>query len=565
MWIKLLKFLLVAINAKYIHSNLAVYNLKACADRYLETIGGGHEVELAEYTINHHAAELLDDIYLKNADVLCFSCYIWNIDHVKLLVRNLKKLRPHVPIWVGGPEVSYHLEHTMKDIPEIDGIMYGEGEVTFPNLMKYYIEKTDLPKGICMRDGDGMNITEMSPYINMDDIPFVYKDMKGFENKIIYYESSRGCPFRCSYCLSSIDKSLRFRSWNLVEKELEFFLANKVPQVKFVDRTFNCKKDHCMKIWTYIRDHDNGVTNFHFEIAADIMTREELELVRTMRPGLIQLEIGVQSTHEPTIEAIHRKMDLSVLRKVVAAVKEGKNIHQHLDLIAGLPYEDYETFGKSFDDVYSMAPSQLQLGFLKVLKGSLMYEDAIRHGIVYQEEAPFEVLATPWLPHEDVIRLKTVEDMVESFYNSSQFANTIPEMIPTFERPFRFFEALGEEYRRRGMHKKKHVRSAFYEFLLDFAGIHMPEKKEKIRQLLTLDFYLRENAKKRPDFATNQDSYKDMVRGKIETEFPGQPIRQILNSYHIEVFTWPDKGMEVMLFDYADRDPLSDNARTRII
>lgn len=570
MW-KSLKCLLVAINAKYIHSNLAVYNLKACADRDLSYLGADQpEVVLAEYTINHHAAELLDDIYLEQADVLCFSCYIWNIDHVKQLVRNLKKICPKVPIWLGGPEVSYETERVMAEIPEADGLMVGEGEYTFPKLLAFLQGKGELPDGIVMRAGEkpvsdalaasaenGLISTGYPKPLSMDDIPFVYQDMKEFENKIIYYESSRGCPFRCSYCLSSIDKHIRFRSWQLVEKELAFFLEHKVPQVKFVDRTFNCRKDHCMQIWQYIADHDNGVTNFHFEIAADLLTEEEIALIRTMRPGLIQLEIGVQSTNPATIEAIRRVMDLTVLKRVVAAVHEGKNVHQHLDLIAGLPYEDYETFGRSFDEVYAMKPSQLQLGFLKVLKGSFMYEDAKRHGILYQTEAPFEVLETPWLPHSDVIRLKSVENMVEIFYNSNQFEHTLAALMKEYDRPFRFFEAVGKAYAAHGMQKMKHARGALYEFLLEFAG-------EEYRELLTLDFYLRENAKKRPEWAAPQEGFKDLVRELIQKHFPEEPVKQILNRYHIETFAASGEP-RVVLFDYEDRDPLTGNARTRTL
>lgn len=553
-----MKCLLIAINAKYIHSNLAVYSLKACAERQVS----GCSVELAEYTINHRAAEILDDIYLKKADILCFSCYIWNIEHVKTLIRNLRKLCPHVPIWLGGPEVSFACEERLRELPEVDGILYGEGETSFPGLLKHYAEGAELPEGCVYREESGRILrTKPAEPVDMDEIPFVYGDLKLFENKIIYYETSRGCPFSCSYCLSSVEKSLRFRSLSLVETELGFFLEKRVPQVKFVDRTFNCRKSHAMAIWRYIRDHDNGVTNFHFEIAADLLDEDELELIASLRPGLIQLEIGVQSANETTIAAIHRKMNLERVKTVMERLRRGNNVHLHLDLIAGLPWEDYESFGHSFDIVYEMQPSQLQLGFLKVLKGSPLYSEAAAHGILYQAEAPFEVLQTPWLSHDDIIRLKQVEQVVEIFYNSAQFTHTIEALEAHFERPFLLYELLGQEYRERGMEKKKHVREAFYEFLLQFVRSYLPEETERFRQLLTLDFYLRENAKKRPAFALPELSYRELA-SRLKEAGCSEASGKLLRKQHAEVFQPPfTEREELWLLDYQYRDPLTGNAK----
>lgn len=558
-----MKCLLVAINAKYIHSNLAVYSLKACAEKRLKDC----QVELAEYTINHRAAEILDDIYMRKADMLCFSCYIWNIEQIKALVKNLKRLRPDVPIWLGGPEVSFECRERLKEIPEVDGILYGEGENSFPGLLSHYMEGTNWPDGCAYRKDDGdVVLTEPAKLMDMDEIPFVYEDLKEFENKIIYYETSRGCPFSCSYCLSSVDKTLRFRSFSLVERELAFFLEKKVPQVKFVDRTFNCRKSHAMDIWRFLRDHDNGITNFHFEIAADLIDEEEIALINTMRPGLIQLEIGVQSANEKTIEAIRRKMDLKKVKEVTERIRAGRNVHQHLDLIAGLPWEDYESFGYSFDVVYEMKPSQLQLGFLKVLKGSAMYYEAEKYQILYQAEAPFEVLKTRWLPYDDVIRLKQVEDMVEIYYNSCQFQNTMEALLPYFGRPFLMYEALGREYKEKEMGKKKHVRAAFYQFLLDFVADRFPEEIKRFRQLLTLDYYLRENAKKRPEFALCEDEYREQAKRLCEERFPEIPIKQLLREMHVEVFLPPlTKEAEYWLFDYGKKDALTGNAKLLLL
>ena len=565
-----MKCLLAAINAKYIHSNLAIYSLRACAEAAVREgrLTSEVQVELAEYTINHRAAEILDDIYMRKADLLCFSCYIWNIEYVKTLVRNLKRLRPQVPIWLGGPEVSFDLEAQLEGIPEADGILYGEGEKSFPELLRFYESppgKRNLPGGTAYRDGGGgVVVTPPGEPFSLDEIPFAYQTIwneKDFQNRILYYETSRGCPFSCSYCLSSIDKRLRFRSLSKVYEELKFFLDRKVPQVKFVDRTFNCKKDRAAAIWTFLREYDNGVTNFHFEISAELLDEECLALLGTLRPGLIQLEIGVQSANPKTLEAIRRTADLKKLRQVTLQLGRRRNIHRHLDLIAGLPYEDYESFGRSFDEVYSMGPDELQLGFLKVLKGTRMHEEADRHHILYQAEAPFEVLETPWLSHEDVIRLKQVEEMVEIYYNSRQFLYSMKFLLPFLGRPFLMYESLGKFWAVRGMAKRKHAREALYEFLLDYVKEQMPEAVEGLKKPLTFDYYLRENAKRRPGFAAPQEIYKEAVRAKLAARFPGIPIKQLLKEFHVEVFeSFFTGGEEYWMFDYKNRDPLTGNA-----
>ncbi len=567
-----MKCLLVAINAKYIHSNLAVYSLKACAEKGRPA--PGVQVELAEYTINHRAAEILDDIYMRKADILCFSCYIWNIGHVKTLVRNLKRLRPEVPIWLGGPEGSFDVEECLLELPEADGILYGEGERSFPELLRYYerngtagdgFREGELPHGSAWRRADG-ELLVMPPAepVCMDEIPFVYETMweeSDFENRILYYEAGRGCPFRCSYCLSSVDKHLRFRSLSKVYEELGFFLEKRIPQVKFVDRTFNCEKDRAMAIWTFLRDHDNGVTNFHFEIGAELLDEDCFALFETMRPGLMRLEIGVQSANPETLKAVCRTGDFEKLK--LAAERTGRNrrVLRHLDLIAGLPYEDYESFGRSFDAVYQMEPDELQLGFLKVLKGTRLYEEAKRYPILYQAEAPFEVLETPWLSHEELIRLKQVEEMVKIYYNSHQFLFSIKFLLPFFGRPFLFYEGLGRAWARQGMGKRKHVRAALYQFLLDFAGKEVPGAGEALQKPLTFDYYLREHAKKRPRFALPLEPYKEEIRARLTARFPQVPLKRLLSDIHVEVFrSFFTEEEEYWMFDYGNRDPLTGNA-----
>ena len=546
-----MKILLAACNAKYIHSNLAVYDLKAYSSDY------DKEVLLREYTINQPKDEILKDIYGSGADVVCFSCYIWNISFVRELIRDLAKILPETAFWVGGPEVSYDAEKILTEMPEVTGVLVGEGEKTFHDLLEYYIDgKGSLGeiRGIAYRDGEEIRHNGWRELMNLSEIPFVYQHLEEFENRIIYYESSRGCPFSCSYCLSSIDKKLRFRDLELVKKELQFFLDHKVPQVKFVDRTFNCKHEHAMAIWKYILEHDNGVTNFHFEVSADLLRDEEMDLMAKMRPGLIQLEIGVQSTNPETIRAIHRHMDLDKLKRCVDRVHSFRNIHQHLDLIAGLPYEDYDTFHRSFNDVYQMKPDQLQLGFLKVLKGSLMKEEAEKYGIVHKEKEPYEVLSTKWLPYGDVLKLKAVESMVEVYYNSGQFQHTLEYLVPLAKDAFTFYESLGAFYEKKGYSEISHSRMRRYEILLEYLQEETDVSVEKASQKMLYDLYLREKLKKRPSFAPDQKVYETAI-------WDYRKANHIPKTAHIEVF---EDGRAV-LFDYERRDPLSNNAYTETI
>lgn len=564
--------LLAAINAKYIHSNLAVYSLKAYAKKYQNQIG------LAEYTINQNPDDILKGIYRDHPEVLCISCYIWNISYVKNLIREVHKVLPDTAIWLGGPEVSYDARKVLEEHPEVTGVMKGEGEVTFLELAGFYLEGiSELAKieGITYRDGDQIQENPWRGITDLSTIPFVYKDLKKFENRIIYYESSRGCPFSCSYCLSSIDKKLRFRDLELVKEELQFFLDHNVPQVKFVDRTFNCKHDHAMAIWKYLIAHDNGITNFHFEVAADLLNEEEIALIRTMRPGMIQLEIGVQSTNPDTIREIHRKMDFAQVSEVVTRVQEGHNVHQHLDLIAGLPYEDYDSFGKSFCDVYQLRPQQLQLGFLKVLKGSFMYQAAPEYGCVCQSREPYEVLYTRWLPYDDVLRLKLVEEMVEVYYNSNQFGKTLRAIEKLFDNPFALYEALGAFYDKKGYMDISHTRIRRYEILQEFLQEYVDEEQmDYYRQLMICDLYARENMKTRPAWAKDLKAYKrdiwEFYLKEEETheylpEYEGYDEKQLARMTHLERMDYdPDTGVREpcwILFDYRSRDVLTYDAK----
>ena len=572
-----MKILLTAINAKYIHSNLAVYSLRACAREYRD------QVEIAEFTINNQKDYILEQIYKKKPDVLCFSCYIWNLDYVESVSREFHKLCPEVPIWVGGPEVSYEVEAFLQTHPQITGVMIGEGEKTFREVCAYYSNGGDLGKisGIAFQEKESAKeeaarvvFTPAREPMDMSSIPFCYDTMEDFSNRIIYYESSRGCPFSCSYCLSSIDKKLRFRNIELVKKELQFFIDQKVPQIKFVDRTFNCNHAHAMAIWKFIKENDNGVTNFHFEISADLINEEELALISDMRPGLIQLEIGVQSTNQATIEEIHRTMKLDRLQEVVRKIQAGGNIHEHLDLIAGLPYEDYATFRNSFNEVYSWKPNQLQLGFLKVLKGSYMYDHQQEYEIIYHDQPPYEVLSTRWLSFSDVLRIKQVEEMLEVYYNSGQFEITMKLMEKLFDSAFDMFQELGTFYEEMGYTGMSHSRIRRCEILLEYLqsrtkpgeGENIGDVIAMIQEALTFDLYYRENCKSRPKWAPNPVEFKHMTHrycenGKLSHiepfhyRFPDKSERTIAElPKRLETPVW-------VLFHYDQRDPLDHQAK----
>ena len=574
-----MKFLLTAINAKFIHSNPAIYSLRACVGEKLQPY-----VELAEFTINESLESILEGIWKHQPDAIGFSCYIWNWKLIREILAELPKLLPNTEIWLGGPEVTYDGPGLLKEFPQVTGIMVGEGEVTFRELLEQYLweaegtqkqvgkrteERFGQITGLCLASG----YTAPRELTDLTTLPFLYENMEPFTNRIIYYETSRGCPYRCSYCLSSIDKKVRLRDISVVKRELQFFLDQKVKQVKFIDRTFNCDHRHAMEIWQYIHEHDNGVTNFHFEISADILREEEIALLNQFRPGLAQLEIGVQSTNPETIRAIKRVMDVDKLEKIVVAIHQGHNIHQHLDLIAGLPYEDYESFGRSFDRVYGMQPEQLQLGFLKVLKGSDMHENAQEYGIRYLEQPPYEVLYTNWISYGEIRRLKRIEEMVELYYNSGQFTHTLPVLEKAFSGPFAMYEALADYYQEQEYFTNSPARAYRYQILLEFAALKDPENREIYRELLVYDMYLRENLKSRPGFAADiTEEEKQEIRRFYQTEeqehrylpaYREYDWKQLSRMTHLEPFRYPEP--HYVLFDYQERNPLNYEAKVQVI
>jgi len=576
-----MRTLLVAINSKYIHSNLAVYSLKAYSEHC------GMDICIEEFTINQYTNFICKEIYKKKPDIVAFSCYIWNIDFVYEVSLELKKILPNTEIWLGGPEVTYDSASVLEMHPYIKGVMIGEGEETFSEVMRHYANKAvendlKLIKGISYHDKEFLIITTgPRPLMDMDKLDFIYDDISKFENKIIYYESSRGCPFGCSYCLSSVEKSVRFRSVSKVKEELHYFLKNKVPQVKFVDRTFNCNHERTKELLTFIRDNDNGITNFHFEIAADMLTDQEIEIMKTMRPGLIQLEIGVQSTNLQTIHEIDRIMDFDKLSGIVEKINEGQNIHQHLDLIAGLPYENYDSFIHSFNDVYKLKPEQLQLGFLKLLKGSKMYRKVKEYGIVYTDKSPYEVLFTNWISYQDVLRIKNVEEVVELYYNSGQYRHTMELLETKFDTPFGMYEGLANYYEDNHLFDIKHSRITRYNILLEFIKKNVAEQINVFEQVMVFDLYLRENLKTRPTFAMDISEDKAIFRELYSTYTTNKnshiepfsiDIEKVCN---INIETVKNScenlnetvhvGNSLLLFDYDDRNPLNYEAKVSII
>ncbi len=591
-----MKFLLAAVGSKYIHSNLAVRSLGA----YAAENGLGSMVETVEYTINQNTGDILADIYRRRPDAVGFSCYIWNIRTVRQLAADLNRLLPEAELWLGGPEASYDGEGLLRALPFVRGVMMGEGEETFLRLLRFYgrrensrEEETEaglaqIP-GLLYRSGrsedekeggsGGLRRTKEQSCLDLSALPFVYEHREeGEEHKILYYESSRGCPFSCSYCLSSLEKKLRFRDWRLVQRELDIFLARRVPQVKFVDRTFNVDRAHTKRIWSYLAGHDNGVTNFHFEISADLLDEEELSILAGMRPGLVQLEIGVQSTNPDTLRAIRRNTNLERLAENVRRIVAGENVHVHLDLIAGLPWEDYESFGRSFDWVYALRPHQLQLGFLKVLAGSAIHEQAQEYSLIWGSEPPYEVLGTAWLSYEDICRLKQIEKVFDIYYNSGQFPTTIERLAGYFSSPFALYESLASYYEERRLFDRQLGRRERFEVLWEFIE-RSPGKFQQSevawRELLVYDYYLRENAKVRPDFAPDADRYRQAVtdwyaasvaEGNEFADYQGLGYRQILHMTHAEVISegFSQNGQKkLILFDYNKRSLLTGNALVR--
>ncbi len=573
------KALLIGINSKYIHTNLAIRDLYECSKgKVPQTLG------MMEFTINQHPPMILDEIYRQHADILLFSCYIWNIEMVRHLIANYRKIAPNATIVVGGPEVSYHAAEFLAANPAVDYIIKGEGEATLPALLRALgdadaaLQTID---GILYRNaGQVVQTPDAAPF-PMEDLPFPYPDLAAQAGKILYFESSRGCPFRCSYCLSSIAGRVRLMPLEKAFAYLQIFLDAKVPQVKFVDRTFNCNKAHALAIWRYLKAHDNGVTNFHFEVSAHLFDRETLDFLRTVRPEQFQLEVGVQSTNPDTIAQIQRSTDTDKLLGICQEIDSYQNIHQHLDLIAGLPHEDKASFARSFDRVFSIRPQQLQLGFLKILKGSQMEREVAAHEMEYSALAPFEILRTKWLSYDDILLLKGVEDMVERYYNSGRFGNTLQQLLADTPSPYAFFERLGAYYFAQGYHLLSIPKERAHSILKAFYEAHYAPYSAAMQEVALFDVCLKEKPKKLPEFIPNERrfAHKEQVIAffhtpeQIATHLPQYvneaPIK-VSRLAHLQSFSHdvtdpalPERTTFI-LFDYDHPDLLGNAKWTKI-
>lgn len=561
--------LLIGINAKYIHSNLAIRSIRDFAENHF-----GLGVNIAEFTINQQPDFILSQIYKKMPDILGFSCYIWNYELIKRLVSELKKILPDTFIFLGGPEVSYDPDQVLKQTCA-DCVVIGEGEKSCSELICALNTGKPLSSvaGIVWKENGLIRKTPCGPPLSMEDLPFVYdrENLSKLEHRILYYESSRGCPFHCQYCLSGEGSQVRFLPLETVYRHLDFFLSQKVRQVKFVDRTFNCNKRYAMSIWQYLQQHDNGVTNFHFEIAAELLDHETITFLQTVRKGLFQFEIGVQSTNPKTLEQIQRITKIDLLREIISKLQKNKNIHLHLDLIIGLPSEGYDRFSKSFNDVYGLSPDQLQVGFLKLLKGSGLYQDKEKYGIVSSDYAPYEVLYTKDLSYQEILRLKMIEEMVEVYYNSNRFRLLISYLTSLASSPFQFFESLAAFYEEKEYHLCAHSNLEYYTILYQYFQTMEQGDEDKFKEYALFDLYSHEKAKKLPEWLDNshQDAYKKGIFAfyadqnnilRYLPQYTSMDEKQIYRSAHIQVFSFsPFTGEEKItpvLFNYKNCDLL---------
>lgn len=562
------KIILAALNAKFIHSNLALRYLSRFQDNDKK-----HHIITREFTINQRPDFIVEELFRMQPDVILFSAYIWNVETLRQLCPLLKKVMPDCIIGFGGPEVSYESESFLRDNPAVDLVQRGEGELVFTKLLEHW--DTGVPASLeeigsltFRKDGEIISTLQEEP-LDLALLPFPYEDdFSDVQNQIIYYESSRGCPYQCGYCLSSVEQGVRFVPLEKVLPDLQKFLDAKVPQVKFIDRTFNCRKSHAMAIWKYLHEHDNGVTNFHFEITADIIDQEAIDFLKTVRKGLFQFEIGVQSTNPHTIHAINRNVNFDKLSGIVKQIKAGGNIHQHLDLIAGLPHEDYASFGRSFNDVYALEPEQLQLGFLKVLKGSMLHQKQKEYEIVYHDTAPYEVMTTHMLPYADTLRLKYIEEMVETYYNSGKFLHTLAYLVPLYESPFAFYEALSQFWLSEGCQYKALSKIGLCDVLWDF--VQKNEKVDKIRfqWAMKFDIALHEKPKKLPQWLRvggNGQEYERITAKLVQKYIPSYLDAEkkiLIKNTYLDVFG--EEAPKAILLDYGHRDLLG-NAEYLVI
>ncbi|MGN1032783.1 MAG: B12-binding domain-containing radical SAM protein [Intestinibacter sp.] len=570
-----MKILLTTLNSKFIHTNLAIRYIK-------ESIKDLADVEIREYTINNQLDYILKDIYLAGYDAVFFSTYIWNVYDIVKLCENLKKVNPKLIIGLGGPEVSYDSEDAMAKYEFVDYILRGEGEMVMRDLVKYFNGEMDINDvdGVTYRCGDEIiKNKERELLKDLDLIPSPYENLnvKEYENRIVYYETSRGCPFNCQYCLSSAIKGLRYFSIDRVKRDLKKLIDAKVSQIKFIDRTFNANKKFAKEIMKFLMENDNGYTTYHFEVTAHLLDDDMLEFLKDCKEGLFQFEIGVQTTNQESLDAVGRRDDFEKLSHVVKTIESYQNIHQHLDLIAGLPYEGYDSFEKSFNDVFALQIEQLQLGFLKMIKGTGMRARAEEFEYEYKNYAPYEVLCNKFISYDEILKLKDIEDILERYYNSNNFSLSLKYIIENYysESAFKFFEEFADYFNDMGYFHLAQGKNQLYSILADFYKEKIGENYDLFMEILKYDYVSLGKISSVPNIFNKLEA-KDMKarvheflhnRENLEKYLPKHldtPAKYILKYVHFECFKYDilklkedihaklDEQETVILFVYDD-------------
>ncbi len=531
-----MKVLLTAVDSKFIHSNLAV--------RYLKnfTKDLDYEGKIKEFTINDREGRILEEIIKEKPDIVAFSTYIWNVELISRVANLIKKVDSNIEILYGGPEVSFDSRSFLKNnVGEY--VIEGEGEKTYRDFILYKLGKIKLEdaRGIHYKINDEVYSNEKRPLMSMDEIVFPYEEDEDLSNKIVYYEASRGCPFNCKYCLSSTSHGVRFLDIDRVLDDLMYFINKKVRLVKFVDRTFNCNSKFAMAIWDFLIKQDTN-TQFHFEISADILKPQEIELLSKAPKGRFRFEVGVQTTNDEVLRKINRFVNFSDIKEKVLEIEALRNIDQHLDLIAGLPGEDYESFKKSFNDMYEIKPEEIQLGFLKLLKGSSMREDADKYGMEYSPYPPYEILKTDKISYEELLKLKKVEEMVDKYYNSQKFKLIIKYFENKFEKPFDFYYSLGMFFEKQGYFSKNIGNSEYYKAFLDFNEMVLNEKNTYLKEIVRFNYLIFNKKRGLPEFLRS-----DM--GKEEEKSIKENLKEqySFKEYHLEKFRM---NLEKYMSDY---------------
>ncbi|MGU9139214.1 B12-binding domain-containing radical SAM protein [Clostridium perfringens] len=532
-----MKILLTAINSKYIHSNLAVRYLKAFT-KDLDFQG-----DIKEFSINDRVENILEGIIEEKPDVVAFSCYIWNMEFVNRLAELIKLVNPNIEILYGGPEVSYEGKEFLEN-HEGEYVIVGEGEKTFREFVLYKLGEGKIEdiKGLNYKRDGKVFENPKRPEMDMNELVFPYTYEEDINNKIVYYEASRGCPFKCKYCLSSVMHGVRFLDVERVKKELKYFMERGLKLVKFVDRTFNCNREYTVELLKYLSEQDTE-TRFHFEVAADLLTEEQIEILNNAPKGRFQLEVGVQTTNNEVLHNINRYITYENIKEKVLKVAAGKNVMQHLDLIAGLPGEDLESFKKSFNDVHAIRPDEIQLGFLKLLKGSSMREEAEKWGIVYSPYAPYEIIRSKDISYEELLLLKKVEAMVDKYYNSCKFNNVIKFFLNIYEKPFDFYYDLAMFFEEKGNFKRSIGNVEYYKILLDFYLEKIGGEDEGLfKEVLKFDYLCFNKKRWLPDFLVRTITKEDEqnIKDSFDRQMPFKKAH--IEKFEIDIINYIKNG-----------------------